>query len=91
MVNAALSGLTSGGEARTTTHTGPDGASFGGEPAFVCTIPGESETQTQTLAASSLEGAIATCGAMNEMPEGARCTCREAELGSALGGPVAAR
>jgi hypothetical protein len=89
MIQAALDGFsrTAGSETRSAPHYVPDDATFGGEPAFVCTIPGDDETQI--LAASSLEGALVVCRAMNAMPDDASCTCREAELGSSLAGPIA--
>jgi hypothetical protein len=62
----------------------------GGEPDFVCDIPGEDEPQS--LAASSTEGAVRTCEAMNALPAGGHCACRETQLESAasLGAPTLA-
>jgi hypothetical protein len=90
MARAAIEALTtsSGGETRPPPPVA-DAASFGGEPSFVCTIPGE--TEPQTLAASSVEHAVAACAAMNAIPTGEACACREAELGTTLAEPIAAR
>lgn len=89
MLNAAVQSMTSSGRSRRATaaaarRTAADEESFGGEPSFVCEIPGDSP---QRLAASSLEGATVTCEAMNALPPGGACTCREAELGGGLGTP----
>lgn len=85
MLSAAVDSLTSGGQ-RAATHAAPDATSFGGEPSYLCELPDDAP---QLLAASSLEGATATCAAMNALPEGGACRCREAELGEALGEPIA--
>lgn len=91
VANAAVRALTSGGATSSSSRSSgaSGGVSYGSEPPYECSVPGEDEPQT--LAASSLEGAIATCEAMNAMPEGTSCTCREMELGSALSEPIAER
>lgn len=89
MLQAALDGMSSGGATGTRPAPAASSASFGGEPAYLCRVPGEEEAQR--LAASSRDGAIATCAAMNELPEGGACACDETEEGSSLGDPLAER
>ncbi len=91
MIQAALDGMSSGGARPAGTRAAPaaTSGSFGGEPAYLCHVPGEDEPQR--LAASSAEGAVDTCEAMNELPDGGACSCEETEEGAALADPVAAR
>lgn len=87
MVNAAVEGLTSGDESHPRHAPPADEAAFGGEPSFVCRIPGDEEPQI--IAASSHAGAVASCAAMNAMPPDTTCACEDLEDGHALAEPVA--
>lgn len=91
MIQAAIDGLTSGGARSTSRGPAPAASSahFGGEPSYLCEVPGD--PQRQRLAASSLAGALASCEAMNELPPGGACRCDEVEDGAALADPLAAR
>lgn len=81
--NATVHRLASSGGATPRPSPGaPEGRpASGGEPAYVCDIPGEDAPQF--LAASSTAGAVRTCEAMNALPAGRHCACRETELETA--------